>query len=135
MKQIHFLILTCALILAACAGTGTSPSTDNDALAQVPPDYTGRTNPLGPDSASEGAGIFKSNCSMCHGTEGHGDGPAGEALDPRPKNLAELQNEVNDDYLFWRISEGKPGTSMVAWKGILKEEQIWSVVTFLHTLK
>jgi len=56
-------------------------------------------------------------------------------LDPKPKNLAALQENVADDYLFWRINEGKPGTSMVAWKGILTEEQIWQVVSFIRTLK
>jgi mono/diheme cytochrome c family protein len=72
---------------------------------------------------------------MCHGAQGHGDGPAGQSLEPRPRNLAELQPKAGDDFLFWRISEGKPGTSMVAWKGILTEERIWQVVSFLRTLK
>jgi mono/diheme cytochrome c family protein len=66
--------------------------------------------------------------------QGHGDGPAAGALDPQPKNLAVFQKIVGDDYLFWRISEGKPGTSMVAWKGILTEEQIWQAVSFIRQL-
>jgi mono/diheme cytochrome c family protein len=72
---------------------------------------------------------------MCHGSQGHGDGPAGQALDPKPRNLAELQAKAGDDFLFWRIREGKPGTSMVAWKGILTDEQTWQVVSFIRTLK
>jgi mono/diheme cytochrome c family protein len=72
---------------------------------------------------------------MCHGAQGHGDGPASGSLDPQPKNLAILQQSVGDDYLFWRISTGKPGTSMVAWKGILTDEEIWQVVSFIRTLK
>jgi len=85
--------------------------------------------------ASQGEKAFQTNCQMCHGPQGHGDGPAGQSLDPKPKNLAMLQKSVEDDYLFWRINEGKPGTSMVAWKGILTEEQIWQVVSFIRTLK
>jgi mono/diheme cytochrome c family protein len=72
---------------------------------------------------------------MCHGPQGHGDGPAGQSLDPKPKNLAVLRKSVGDDYLFWRINEGKSGTSMVAWKGILTEEQIWQVISFIRVLK
>jgi mono/diheme cytochrome c family protein len=49
--------------------------------------------------------------------------------------LAELQPKAADDFLFWRIHEGKPGTSMVAWKGILSDEQIWQIVSFIRTLK
>ena len=80
------------------------------------------------------AEIFRTNCEMCHGAQGHGDGPAGGSLDPKPKNLALLQESAGDDYLYWRIHDGKPGTSMVAWKGILSEEQIWQLVSFIRTL-
>ena len=45
-----------------------------------------------------------------------------------------LKKSVGDDYLLWRISEGKPGTSMVAWKGILTDDQIWQAVSFIRTL-
>jgi len=122
--------------LAACGGSGNSSDVAQVAsLAPVPAEYAGKTNPLGADSAAEGAKGFKTNCEMCHGTQGHGDGPAGQSLEPKPKNLAELQAVAGDDFLFWRISEGKPGTSMVAWKGIMKEEQIWQVVSFIRTLK
>lgn len=124
------------VLLTACGGgPGTGRSVDRGTPAPVPPDYAGRTNPLGLEAATAGAEIFKTNCEMCHGPQGHGDGPAGQSLEPRPRNLAELQPKVGDDFLFWRISEGKPGTSMVAWKGILTEEQIWEVVSFIRTLK
>jgi len=136
MRKIIFAMLAGVLALAACGGNGTSSSTDENATpAPVPPEYAGLTNPLGAEAAGEGAQVFKSNCEMCHGLQGHGDGPAGQSLDPKPRNLAELQTKAGDDFLVWRISEGKPGTSMVAWKGILTEEQIWQAVSFIRTLK
>lgn len=136
MRRTIFVMLAGMFLLAACGGTANSSSAnDNATLAPVPSEYTGRTNPLGADAADEGAKVFASNCEMCHGPQGHGDGPAGQALDPKPRNLAELQTKASDDFLFWRISEGKPGTSMVPWKGILSEEQIWQLVSFIHTLK
>jgi len=121
------------IILAACSAGGSY--TAEATIAPVPTEYAGQTNPLGADAAAQGAKVFKTNCVPCHGAAGHGDGPAGAALDPAPKNLAELQAQVGDDYLFWRINTGKPGTSMVAWKGILTDEEIWQVVAFIHTLK
>jgi mono/diheme cytochrome c family protein len=134
-RKILFLILANILILSAC-GSSKSPSglNENATLSPVPTEYAGLTNPLGAEAASQGAQVFKTNCEMCHGPQGHGDGPAGQALDPRPRNLAELQTKASDDFLFWRIREGKPGTSMVAWKGILTDEQIWQVISFIHTL-
>lgn len=123
--------------MTAC-GTSSSSSSDansSDPPATVPAEYAGKKNPYGAEASADGAQIFQTNCQMCHGPQGHGDGPAGQALDPKPKNLAVLQKSVGDDYLFWRISEGKPGTSMVAWKGILTEDQIWQVVSFVRTLQ
>jgi mono/diheme cytochrome c family protein len=133
MKKVLFVVLALfALLLAACGGGGAETPAPLDA---VPADFAGKTNPLGADAAAAGAGVFKTNCESCHGPQGHGDGPAGAALDPAPKDLAELQMRAGDDYLFWRINTGKEGTSMVAWKGVLTDEQIWQVIAFVRTLK
>ena len=135
MRKVILFFVVSVFLLAACGGGVSSSSQDESGtLAPVPAEYAGKTNPLGADAAAEGAKVFQTNCQMCHGPQGHGDGPAAGALDPKPKNLAVLQESASDDYLFWRISEGKPGTSMVAWKGILSEEQIWQVISFVHTL-
>jgi mono/diheme cytochrome c family protein len=132
MKKMSFAVLVlAAFILTACGGgveVVSGPPT-------IPAEFAGQANPLGADAASAGAEIFKNNCVACHGEQGHGDGPAGAALIPKPKNLSKLASTVGDDYLFWRISTGKMGTSMVAWKGVLTDEQIWQVVSFIRTLK
>ena len=133
MKKVLFVVLMLvAFVLAACGSSGAETVAT---LAPVPADFAGKTNPLGSDAATAGADVFKTNCASCHGDTGHGDGPAGAALDPAPKNLAELQTQAGDDYLFWRINTGKEGTSMVPWKGVLTDEQIWQVVSFIRTLK
>ncbi len=130
MKKVLFGILVLgALVLAACGGSAAATP------EPVPAEYAGATNPLGADAATAGAEVFKTNCESCHGPQGHGDGPAGVALDPAPKNLPELAATVGDDYLYWRVNTGKEGTSMVAWKGVLTDEQIWQAVAFIRTLK
>lgn len=129
-KAVFALFILSSIVLASCGGSNATAT-----LATIPADYAGKTNPLGTDAATAGADVFKKNCESCHGPEGHGDGPAGTALDPKPRNLAVFQSQVGDDYLFWRINTGMDGTSMVAWKGTLTEEQMWQVIAFLHTLK
>lgn len=135
MKKFGLLILFVVLFLTACGGNSSSPNTAPVTLETVPAEYAGKTNPLDAGAATAGAEVFKTNCVACHGEQGKGDGIASGSLDPKPANLGELVQRASDDYLFWRITEGRPGTSMVAWKGILTEEQIWQVVTFIHTLK
>ena len=136
IQKILLMVLAGALILTACSsGRNTSSVNQNSTLPPVPTQYAGLSDPFGADAARAGAEVFKTNCEVCHGTQGHGDGPAGQALDPKPRNLAELQTTASDGFLFWRIQEGKPGTAMVAWKGILTDEQIWQVIAFIRTLK
>jgi mono/diheme cytochrome c family protein len=132
MKKVLFVLLALvALFVAACGGGGSSA----DVIPDVPAEYAGLTNPLGADAAAAGAEIYKVNCESCHGAQGYGDGPAGVALDPAPKNLPERAALVGDDYLHWRIATGVEGTSMVSWKGILTDEQIWQAVAYIRTLK
>lgn len=131
-KNMLYILVLGALILAACGGGGAEEPV---ALETVPVEFAGKTNPLGADAAAEGAKVYQVNCETCHGPQGHGDGPAGAVLDPQPKNLPELAAQVGDDYLFWRVSTGKPGTSMAPWAGILTDEQIWQAVAYIRTLK
>ena len=126
-----FLLIVFALVACGGGGAASKVSTSDT----IPAEFVGKTNPLGSDAAIAGAEIFKNNCVPCHGAQGHGDGPAGAALDPKPKNLAVFAPTVGDDYLYWRINTGKEGTSMVAWKGVLTDEQIWQVISFIRTLK
>lgn len=136
MRKVLYLAVLSLFILTACGESDNPTGSESISTpAPVPTEYAGKTNPFGAEAAQEGAEIFKTNCETCHGPQGHGDGPAGGSLDPKPQNLANLQEVAADDYLFWRISAGKEGTSMVAWKGILSEEQIWQVVSFIRTLK
>ncbi len=134
-KTLLILVVLWALFLSACGSGYSSAPREIGTLESVPAEYAGKTNPLGAEASAEGAKIFKTNCETCHGPQGHGDGPIGESLDPKPQNLAELQAAASDDYLFWRVAEGKPGTSMPPWKNILTEEQIWQITAFIRTLK
>lgn len=134
-KKTIYVLMLVIMILAGCAPEDSSSNYGTPSADGIPSEYAGRTNPFGEESVPAGAKVFKDYCSACHGETGHGDGSAGASLEPRPKNLAAFQSQVGDDYLFWRISTGKPGTAMVAWKGVLTDEQIWQVIAFIRTLK
>ena len=132
MNKLFVVLVFLLLVLAACSG---EEEVTPEALETVPTEFAGQKNPYGAEAAVQGVEVFEVYCASCHGEMGRGDGPAGASLVPAPKDLVALQSKVEDDYLFWRISEGKSGTAMVAWKGILTDEQIWQTVAFIRSLK
>src|SRR5512139_59202 len=92
MNKILYFFLP-ILVLMLVAWSTSSASTNPNAMSTlepVPAEYADKTNPLSTDAATAGALVFDTNCSICHGPQGHGDGPAGVSLDPAPKNLVEL---------------------------------------------
>jgi mono/diheme cytochrome c family protein len=106
----------------------------------IPPNYADKADPL-PDTAanvSEGKKLYEANCASCHGPSGLGNGPAGQALNPPPANLAATSQMpmATDGYLYWTIAEGGVplGTAMPPFKGALKPDQIWQIILYLRRL-
>ena len=129
------LVAVSIFVLLGCSSQSLeAPVSILQPLPTIPSSYAGKTIPPNVDVGA-GAGIFKTDCATCHGESGHGDGPAGQTLDPRPANLVALSKISADDFLFWKISTGVDGTAMPAWKGILTDQQIWQIIAFIRILK
>jgi len=103
----------------------------------VPEEAAAVSNPITADEASIsiGADAFATNCAVCHGEQGLGDGPTAESLETKPADLtAGHVQGLSDGALFYIISHGKPDTPMPAWEDVLEEGARWNVVNFLRTL-
>ena len=100
----------------------------------APADAAAKKNPIPADADSimRGKALFQTNCAVCHGACGQGDGPAGAALNPKPANLREMAGEHSDGDFAWKIANGRG--PMPAWKGVLQENQIWYLVNFIRSL-
>jgi mono/diheme cytochrome c family protein len=97
-------------------------------------------NPLGDTAATaqKGQALFLQNCAPCHGQGGEGDGPAGMALDPKPRNFtnhSEYQFGYGDLGIFRTGKYGVTGTGMAPWQGRMTDEQIWQTVAYVRTLQ
>jgi mono/diheme cytochrome c family protein len=145
-RAVLALAILGGLVLSACgsaAGGGPAENTANASMGRPAPpqEHAGKTNPFEgeEEAAAEGEVLFQANCASCHGPGGAGDGPAAAGLEPAPTNLAEIQGNLADNYLYWRIADGglmQPFNSvMPAWRGILSEDQIWQLITFIRTLE
>ena len=128
-----FVLTLSALVLSACSGGGGSGT----ARPSVPADFN-LTNPFDgqADAVSAGQALYATNCASCHGDMGKGDGPAAAALDPAPANLQNTAAETEPAYVYWIVHEGGAAaglsSSMVAYEGILTEDQIWQIATYLE---
>ncbi len=89
---------------------------------------------------AEGKIVFTTNCAMCHGPEGKGDGAAAAALNPKPRNLSDAvyMKSRPVDTLRKVITEGGQSVGlspvMMAWKTSLTPVQIENVLAFVLTL-
>ncbi len=88
-----------------------------------------------PELVAYGKKQFETNCSMCHGPEGKGDGPAGQGLKPPPRNLVEGKwtQGVGAIAHFKVLEHGIPGSSMPSF-GQLKAADRWALVQFVQSI-
>jgi mono/diheme cytochrome c family protein len=88
-----------------------------------------------PEMVEYGKGLFKTNCAMCHGDSGAGDGPAGQSLNPKPRNLIVGQWTQGGGLIshFKVLQNGIPNSSMSSYKHI-KPADRWALVHFIESI-
>ena len=93
------------------------------------------TRPVNPfdgkaDVVPEGNSLFNQYCSHCHGPNAE----QGE----RPRDLRRLKIRYGDDAIavFYKtVSTGRLEKGMPIWKGILPDEVLWKIFTFLSSIQ
>ncbi len=105
-------------------------------------DAKANKNPLQatPENIAKGKAIFegKGTCFTCHGLSGKGDGDAGKALDPSPRNFTNPQFHSlrTDGEMFWVIKNGSAGTGMISYNpAIITDEEAWQAILYERTFK
>jgi mono/diheme cytochrome c family protein len=95
-------------------------------------------NPLQPTSptVAEGKEAFSHYCVACHGMDGQNTGvPFVQRMSPPVPSLASSEvQSYTDGQLKWVIDFGISPSGMPGSKGILTDEEIWSIVVFLRHL-
>lgn len=84
---------------------------------------------------AHGKKVFATNCAICHGAEGKGDGAAGAGLNPKPRNMVEGKWKMGGDSinLFKTLQNGIAGGSMASFKHLPKSDR-WSLVQFVRSI-
>jgi len=94
----------------------------------------GLTNPVAPSSEVLIAGvrIFKMNCAGCHGTPGQPSQWGTQNFYPRVPQFADKAPRLSAPQMFVAIKYGIRYSGMGAWNGMMSDEDIWKVATFLE---
>ncbi|PYV39789.1 MAG: hypothetical protein DMG06_22195 [Acidobacteria bacterium] len=97
--------------------------------------FAARKNPIEAtaDSIAKGQVTYKKNCQMCHGEKGMGDGPAGQRLNPRPRDFTDKSKmeKMTDEEMFKDITKGEG--PMPAFEHKLSETDRWHVINYVRT--
>lgn len=133
------LLFTLAAALAARAGDGPVAPQDGARGWQIPPDAEREQNPLQvtPVILASGRALFRNKCQRCHGPEGLGNGLD---ADPEHREDMNLTNPARvtqnpDGVVFYKVWNGREQPKMPAFKSEMTRDQIWTVVSYVQTLR
>jgi len=109
-------------------GSATVPA----AAADPGPEQQPRQNPYEGDRsrASQGKSLFNQYCSHCHA-------PNAVSPDP-PKDLRRLKLRYGasmPDVFYFTVTHGRPDKGMPNWQGLLDEQTLWTIFTFLQSVQ
>jgi mono/diheme cytochrome c family protein len=87
-------------------------------------------------SISSGGTLYGSDCSQCHGSDGHAQTPIGRWMYPRAADLTSKQvQSYSDQELFWIVQNGIRFTGMPAFGKVETGDNIWNLVNYVRILR
>jgi high-affinity iron transporter len=86
-------------------------------------------------SLAHGRALYLRNCASCHGPTGAGDGPAGVALNPKPRPLSDslIGGAISPFRAFNAIRLGIPKTGMVPWPSF-DDQDVWDLAFYVASM-
>jgi mono/diheme cytochrome c family protein len=96
-----------------------------------------------PEQLKKGRSLFVVHCVTCHGDHGRGDGPSARlharrsGYTPRDLSRSDLQANLTDGEIFWKIGHGWRPKGKIVMPGIgseVAEEDRWRLVLYVRSL-
>jgi len=82
-----------------------------------------------------GMRTFRRNCAGCHGKFGARSRWGTTSFYPRVPQFADEGSTLRPAEMFVAVKHGIRGTGMAAWEANLSDDDIWTVVWFLQSLR
>ncbi|MBF0180248.1 MAG: c-type cytochrome [Magnetococcales bacterium] len=86
------------------------------------------------EAATPATDLYRKHCAVCHGKSGDGRTTAGSGMQPPPGDFTAPGALVTltRERMVRSIREGRKGTAMVAWQGVLSDEEILAVTEYIR---
>ena len=100
--------------------------------------YARHEVPVVPENMSEqqqrGMQLYQDNCAFCHAPDGTGKNWIGSFLEPKPRDFTDPGFALHDTPDAFReiVKTGLPNTSMPAWRHVLSDAEIDSIVAYIR---
>lgn len=138
---VQLLLMAAALAMCGC-GVNQPSSVETAVANSVKHRITVRNkaekNPLPAtaENIANGRKVFGYYCVACHGLDGQATGvPFARTMSPPVPSLASAEVQAySDGQLKWIIDNGIYPSGMPASKGILGDEEVWSLIHYLRNL-
>ncbi len=127
-------LIAATLLLAACGGLAGQQVI----VATLTPVPTEISKPQGLADLTNGAKIFQTNCTSCHGANGAGQGELvlSKQVGAIPSFLDwEAVSKQRPQEYFSIITNGKLEKLMPPWKNALTPAERWDVTMYVYTLR
>ena len=142
MVKVNSALLLCiATLLLGCKATPPG-KWETAAMTKIKHSITirgkGAINPLASTAPNieSGRDAFSHYCAACHGLDGQNTGvPFADSMSPPAPMLNSSQvQSYTDGQLKWLIDNGISPSGMPGSKGILTDNEIWSIVVYIRHL-
>ena len=141
LKRNVVLFFSVIAVLAGCRATPPG-KLESAVMTKVKHSITIRgkelKNPLEdtPANVASGKEAFSHYCAACHGLDGQNTGvPFADRMEPPvpPLNSPQVQT-YTDGQLYWALENGIFPSGMPGSKGILTDDELWSIVVYIRHL-
>ncbi len=105
-------------------------------LFSLPFAWGGEAPKGSPDSLAKGKAVFTVNCVTCHGEKGDGMGPAGQYMNPHPRNwkTGKFKNGDSLSEVIKTVHLGLEGTAMPGFPN-LSPDELKSVADVVRSIR
>lgn len=81
----------------------------------------------------KGETLFLVNCAFCHAANGTGKNWIGTFIEPHPRDLTDAvaMQGMTKARMVDVIKDGLPGTTMPAWRSVLSDDDIGSIISYV----